>query len=618
MNLSRIRFSYLKDGLQQGRRNLIAAALLAALLWLVAGIVTAQSGAVPGERPDAAAGLPVHSERCANCHGVIGQGDGELAANLPNPPAAHGSTEYLRTAVPSEMFDVVTNGRVPMGMPPFGPDSSNPLSESERWNLIVALYSFGTPIESVEQGQVIYEENCLACHGEDGQGDGPEAAALSTDPGDLRDLNYWFTTSNQAVFDTLAEGSAIEAHDFDLSDEELWSVVDYMRGFSYVYTDALAQFRPLETAAVSGQVMNGTTGDAVTENASALLRAFTQDLEITLTMTDTLDAEGRFQFDLTDVPQDWFFRVALNYDDVEFGSDFGQVSFSQPELDLPITVFDKTSDPSAINIQQMHAVLVFNENQVVVSELYIVSNDSATVFVGESGNPEQGTFELAIPEAAEQVTIQRGFGSIDSFIPANEVIQTESGWADTLPLRPGPGSLMLLVQYALPYEDQLSIAHPLNYPTAGVNLVLPEMGVILDEADGWVNRGTQEMEGGIVTAYGLTDLAAGSEIKLSLEGQPRLETSSASRVVSDNATELVIGVVAALVVIGVAAVVIRRWRLDTEEEMWDRDELMQAIADLDDAYEAGEIEEDDYHHQREELKAELMAIWEEEENASSA
>jgi hypothetical protein len=495
-------------------------------------------------------------------------------------------------------------------MPPFGPDSSDPLSDAERWDLIATLYSFGTPVEKVEAGQLVYEENCLACHGEEGLGDGPDADGLETTPGDLAALDFWFKISNQNVFDSLANGNQVREHEYELDDEALHSVVDYMRTFSYGHADVLAALRPLETASVSGQAINATTGEPLTDETTALLRAFTRDLDITLTMSQTLNAEGYYIFDLNDVPQDWFFRISLTHDDVEFGSDFGQVTFDQPELDLPVTVYDKTSDPSRITVQQMHTFLDFSDDQLTVSELYVVSNEDNSVFVGESGDPAGGTFEFSVPDGAEQLIFQRGFGSIDSFIPATEIIETESGWADTLPLRPGPGTLTLLVQYSLPYDGEVALAHPLNYATFSVNLVLPDVGVTLDESSGWVNGGTQAMEGGSVTSYQQLALPAGSELVLNLEGQPRAGGTSTINLVSDNALELAIGFAAALVVAGIAAVVIRRWRLDSGDEILDRDELLQEIADLDDAYEAGEIGEADYHRDREAILADLKAIWE--------
>ena len=105
-------------------------------------------------------------------------------------------------------------------------------------------------------------------------------------------------------------------------------------------------------------------------------------------------------------------------------------------------------------------------------------------------------------------------------------------------------------------------------------------------------------------------LPAGSELVLNLEGQPRAGGISTTNLVSDNALELVLGVGAALVVVGIAAVIIRRWQLDSGDEILDRDELLQEIADLDDAYDAGEISETDYQRDREAILADLKAIWE--------
>jgi mono/diheme cytochrome c family protein len=582
---------------------------------MVTGSALAQSDLTPEDPPDAEAGLPIHADRCATCHGATGQGDGELAPNLPNPPTAHGSTEFLRTAIPSEMFDTITNGRIPQGMPPFGEDSSDPLDDTQRWDLIATLYSFGTPLESVESGQTLYEENCLACHGEDGQGDGPEANDLASSPGDLSTLNYWFSTSNQAVFDKLADAPTILEHEFELVDDELWSVVDYMRTFSYGYTDALAAFRPLESATISGLVTNGTTGEPVTSGATALLRAFTSDLDITLTESQTVDADGRYKFDLTEVPQEWFFRISVDYDGVDFGSDFGQVTFDEPDLDMPVLVYEKSTDPSILNIRQLHIVLVFDQDRVMVSELYVVGNDSPTVFVGESGSPAGGTFEFSVPEGATDFSVQRGFGSLDSFIPAGEIIETDTGFADTLPVRSGQGTLTLLVQYVMPYDENQTISHPLNYTTTGINLVLPEVGVTLDETDGWISGGQQTMESGTVTTFSKTNVAAEELLTMDLEGSPRSNNAAAGVAIEDNALELVIGLAVAGVVIGGAVFVVRRWQRDAVDDYPSREELIQELADLDDAYEAGEVDEDEYHREREELKAELMAIWEDDDSA---
>jgi mono/diheme cytochrome c family protein len=575
----------------------LAVILLAGLA--LAGAAAAQSASLPTQPPDAAEGLATFSERCSNCHGERALGDGELA-----------SPEYMRTAVPALMFETVTNGRVENGMPPFGPVSTDPLSDEERWNALAAVFSLGTPLESVEQGQASYEASCLACHGENGQGDGPEAAGLATPAGDLSAVDYWFNTSNQAVFDTLS-GDQITAHEFDLTEDELWSIIDYMRTLSYGYVDALAAFRPLEAGAIGGLVTNGSRADESVTDGTVRLSAFTRDLEVTLTMSNTLDADGRYQFEVTDVPQDWFYRVGVEYNGIEFGSDFGQLSFVEPELDLPVTVYEKSSNPGAISIGQLHIVLQFFEGQVQVSELYVANNNEAAVFIGENSDADQGTFTISVPENAQGLDFQRGFGSLDSFVPANEVVQTASGWADTLPVRPGPNSLTLLASYFLPYEEGATISHPLNYAANAVNLVMPDVGVELDPVGNWVSGGQQTLESGSFISYGQADLSVNSTLTLNLTGKPRQTTNTTGSLVRDNATELLIGGGVALIAVAIGAFALRQWRAEPVE-IWDEEELLQSIADLDDEFDAGLILEAEYLEEREALKEELLALWEEE------
>lgn len=59
----------------------------------------------------------------------------------------------------------------------------------------------------LERGRVLFAENCAACHGEAGRGDGPAAAGLLPPPRDLTSPEPWKNGPSLAgIFRTLADG----------------------------------------------------------------------------------------------------------------------------------------------------------------------------------------------------------------------------------------------------------------------------------------------------------------------------------------------------------------------------------------------------------------------------
>jgi mono/diheme cytochrome c family protein len=599
--------------------TLVLAGVLLAVIAIFAARVAAQEPVLPQSAPDAAPGLDLYAERCANCHGETGLGDGSLILQMGGQPPMPFDAAYRREARPSTMFEQITNGDLTVGMPPFGPASSNPIPEAGRWDLVAAVYSLATPAEDVAAGQVIYEAQCAACHGDDGRGDGPEAG---TDPAptDLTALDYWFNRSNETVHTALVPG-AITDHDYEIADDDLWQVVDFARTFSYVYADPAAPVALIPAGIIAGNVSNGTTGESLADT-TVTLRAFTPDFVQTLTLTTTTDVNGNYRFDVTDVAPDWVYIAGAGHQDLSFSSAADQLSRQQSTLELPIEVYEQSTDASAINLGQLHVVMEFVEDRLRVSELYIINNNQNAVFVGESGDPAQGTVEIALPAGAENLSFLRAFGSLDSFLPANDFVPTERGWADPLPLRPGPGALNLLVRYELPYRSGMTVAHPLFYDTASSTIILPDAGVSVT-GQSWVEQPPQQFgQGDTFLNYSRAAIPAGDPITIQLEGRPRLVSGAGGTSLNRNApVELLLGGAAFLLAAGVGVIVWRSWRGRREvDEEWvapavvgeasdTQEALLNAIAELDDTFEAGRIEEADYQRQRADLKERLAAIW---------
>ena len=111
--------------------------------------------------------------------------------------------------------------------------------------LIVAVYSVDNSSRAAEtdlgSGEKIYRENCVACHGERGDGKGPEANRLKTKPRDFSSGVYKFRTTpsgslplDEDIFRTVTRGVRTTSMlaQLQLSEQERWAVVQYLKTFS--------------------------------------------------------------------------------------------------------------------------------------------------------------------------------------------------------------------------------------------------------------------------------------------------------------------------------------------------------------------------------------------------
>ena len=585
-------------------RHLIAGGRLAAGFLLIALFsiylypshsMIAQAVVIPEGVADAERGLLLYDTRCASCHGETGGGDGPMAEQSIQPPAVFADPAYRLTAVPADMFDVIVNGRIDQGMPPYGSTTnSNPLADQDVWDLIAAIYSFSTPGESVQQGSELF------------------ATEVNLEGNiELTDLAFWATQSNEAIVEQFrSEGMLINP---DLADDEALAIVDFSRGMmSYAYADPFETDEPIEAVVITGEITNGTTG-GVASGIEANVRAFTQDLQEVYNETTVVGEDGRYTFNLEDVPADWIFLVSTNYQEFQFSSAPARLDRDAPEADMPITVYDSTSSADMISIDQVHVILNFFGEQIEVTQFYRFSNIGNTLYVGPTGVAENGTVEMMVPTGAQDVSFQRGFGSMDSFIPANEMIQTETGWADTLPLRPGEGVVDMLVTYVLPYEDGMRFAHPLLYPVERGTMMIPDVGVEL-EADGWELESQGDMGGTAFLSYLNADMTENDALSLVLNGEPELVvTDTQGNVLQprNENNELIVGGASLLVAVGAAVFLFNSWRNPASDISDDPEELLEMIVELDEMYENGEIASREYEEERAELKESLLAVWEE-------
>lgn len=176
---------------------------------------------------DIANGRDLYGKNCASCHGIAGKGDGAAGRGMNPPPPAIGDGEAMRDRTPALTYRVMSVGIA--GTPMIG--WAGTLTPEQRWNIVAYLLSLRSTPQRVAEGEGLYAQRCIECHGALGAGDGVNARALSQVPGEIGTL-AWHTARNEeqiaAVIHDGVPGTAMPPAK-DLSPEQARSLVAYLR-----------------------------------------------------------------------------------------------------------------------------------------------------------------------------------------------------------------------------------------------------------------------------------------------------------------------------------------------------------------------------------------------------
>ena len=585
--------------------------------------------------PNPGDGQAIYAEKCAPCHGVEGLGDGAQAAQLPNPVAPIGDSEFARGSTPAEWYTQVTQGNLEKFMPPF-----NSLSDRQRWDVVAYSFSLSDTPTVVEGGAELYQVNCARCHGDQGQGDGPDAASLSTPPADLTNQAFMVEKSAADFFQGMAVGIPPDMPAFgdSLTEDELWALAAFVRTLTF----AQSEIEPItvevtsspaatigdqtqatevpatpsdetaqELGTVTGEVIN-TSGEEVPADLDLTLHGF-DHMQSVISQTTTLQADGLFTFEEVETSPELAYVVTLDYGQATYGSDIGIFEEGVSELYLPVEIYETTTDSSILTVDRMHLFFEFlDEETVRVIELYIISNptDETLVAAEEGGR----TVNFTLPDGATNLEFQDG-------ILGERYLETSGGFSDTIAVRPGSGTYEILYAYEMPYERKLDLVHPMAYPVEAVVILIPEDGVKV-KSEMLSDDGTRDVQGVPYHLYNGGGLQAGDDLQLTLSGRP---SGGDPSLFTGSSTGLIIG----LAVFGVALILAGVWlfsrtRKEEPEDEFDGDNLtegaepdlttenadtlMDAIIALDDLYREGQIPEDAYRLRRAEIKARLAEL----------
>jgi mono/diheme cytochrome c family protein len=610
--------------------------------------------AFPLVPPDASQGQAIYSENCAPCHGDTGQGDGPQAANLPNPVIPIGQTGIAWASVPSDWFQIITNGNINRFMPGF----INGLDDRQRWDVLAYVYSLSMSPDLLAQGQVVYATNCASCHGTTGKGDGPQSASLSVKTPDFTAQDRLSQKSDNDLYNEIKQGigqgssPAMPAFASQLSDADLWAVTSYVRALTFTNAPGVnlaaangaatpstgvtattgttgavesstspaatgtEQATPKVTETTPPATVNGTSVPVGSAHGKLILPAditsLPPDLAVNLLGFDSnlnqvssastpVQPDGTFQFTNVPMPSGISFMASVDFNNVMFNSSPSAGS-AGTNLDLSITIYDTSTDASALAVDRLHVFFDFSTPSVVqVIELYIISNPTNKAIVAKDG---QAVIYFDLPKDATNLQFQDG-------VLGQRYIQTATGFGDTQAILPGSGQYQELFAFYVPYPGKTDLSLPITMPISAAVVMLPVGGVNLNSSQ-LIDSGQQSVQGQTFHIFTTSNMAGKTNLSMTISGLP---SAAASTGTSNPFSSLLIGGGVFLLSLVVAGTFFyrarRRSNLAVKEEdepeapEEDVDSLMDAIAALDDLHKAGKLPTAAYHQRRAEMKERL-------------
>ncbi|MSQ11909.1 MAG: hypothetical protein EXR48_04365 [Dehalococcoidia bacterium] len=351
-----------------------------------------------------------------------------------------------------------------------------------------------------------------------------------------------------------------------------------------------------QTANLSGRVVNGTANAPVPPGLH--LRLVAQVGETLLHEQETTPApDGAYTFTNVPLEPTALYFVTTEHQGAEYTV---RVDPAQAEASWRLTVYEATSDGA--NIRATENTLFIpstrNNRRLLALELVRLENTGDRTLVPDlsQANP-MGLLRFSLPPNANDLDVQ-------STLRGGNVVPVDKGFALTVPLP--PGSYDVLFSYTIPYSGG-ALAFTRTFPFGAVAFEL-----LVAEAVGEVSSPGLEPASRILiddkgySRLAAQDIPANGRLDLSFSNLPR--PSLLRRIIDpfQGGTVARVGIplLAALVLAALLALAITRrrreraLRLAPEASGETRQELVAALAELDDRFASALLQEREYQERR--------------------
>ncbi len=348
---------------------------------------------------------------------------------------------------------------------------------------------------------------------------------------------------------------------------------------------------------IEGRLINRTEGGSSVADQDIELKIFQNDSETDSSSLST-DGEGKFVFDGLSTEREYSYELTVTYQEAEYKSD--RLYFLSDETSLPVEmeVYDSTTSPDAIKIQQAHTIVYTDPETLWVEEFLLFINESDRTYIGEEGILGPGvrqTLQFSLPEDALEMQ------------PGGELMQccvygTDTGFVDSMPFFPGAKEISYA--YKLKYGPKVhAFAWTVNYPTVQYDLLVQGTDSVISSDRLIPDQSVNISDLPFSHVYG-EDFTPGETVAFEISGLPEVDNQN-----------IILWVVLAVValVLGFGIVLFRRNKQaqpvraggSLEQQ---KQKLLVEIARLDDTFESGRMSQTAYKKMRTEKKAQLLSL----------
>jgi high-affinity iron transporter len=191
---------------------------------------------LPQRAIDLVEGRQLFEKSCASCHGPGGNGRGAAAAAMTPKPPAIGNATVMRDVSPATMYRIISVGIAGTPMTGF----AGALTPDQRWSIVSYLISQRTTSAQLAEGEGLFTQRCVQCHGALGAGDGAFARLLSHLPQEIGSLAWQASRSDERLAGVVRDGLAGTAMPAsrELTPQQISNVVAYVRTLPFKTTPA--------------------------------------------------------------------------------------------------------------------------------------------------------------------------------------------------------------------------------------------------------------------------------------------------------------------------------------------------------------------------------------------